>query len=137
MRAFKAEDEGNDDSCVPWVIYTQPEVAWVGKSEKQLKEGIEPEVGKLPFAVNSRAKTNASADGMVKIYGQKSMDRILEVHITGTGGADDMVKKADLALEYGASCEDIARVCHVHLTQWKLSEKQTWLHHLQINHLLN
>ncbi|KAM9216617.1 dihydrolipoyl dehydrogenase, mitochondrial isoform 1-T1 [Dugong dugon] len=127
MLAHKAEDEGIvcvegmaggavhiDYNCVPSVIYTHPEVAWVGKSEEQLKEeGIEYKVGKFPFAANSRAKTNADTDGMVKILGQKSTDRVLGAHILGPG-AGEMVNEAALALEYGASCEDIARVCHAH-----------------------
>ncbi|XP_003407258.1 dihydrolipoyl dehydrogenase, mitochondrial [Loxodonta africana] len=129
MLAHKAEDEGIicvegmaggavhiDYNCVPSVIYTHPEVAWVGKSEEQLKEeAIEYKVGKFPFAANSRAKTNADTDGMVKILGQKSTDRVLGAHILGPG-AGEMVNEAALALEYGASCEDIARVCHAHPT---------------------
>uniref|UniRef100_A0A673UDH9 dihydrolipoyl dehydrogenase n=1 Tax=Suricata suricatta TaxID=37032 RepID=A0A673UDH9_SURSU len=129
MLAHKAEDEGIicvegmaggavhiDYNCVPSVIYTHPEVAWVGKSEEQLKEeGIEYKVGKFPFAANSRAKTNADTDGLVKILGQKSTDRVLGAHILGPG-AGEMVNEAALALEYGASCEDIARVCHAHPT---------------------
>ncbi|KAB0358610.1 hypothetical protein FD754_002766 [Muntiacus muntjak] len=105
-----------DYNCVPSVIYTHPEVAWVGKSEEQLKEeGIEYKVGKFPFAANSRAKTNTDTDGMVKILGQKSTDRVLGAHILGPG-AGEMINEAALALEYGASCEDIARVCHAHPT---------------------
>ncbi|KAK1334990.1 hypothetical protein QTO34_004566 [Cnephaeus nilssonii] len=129
MLAHKAEDEGIicvegmaggavhiDYNCVPSVIYTHPEVAWVGKSEEQLKEeGIEYKIGKFPFAANSRAKTNADTDGMVKILGHKSTDRVLGAHILGAG-AGEMVNEAALALEYGASCEDIARVCHAHPT---------------------
>uniref|UniRef100_A0A5F9DL56 Dihydrolipoyl dehydrogenase n=1 Tax=Oryctolagus cuniculus TaxID=9986 RepID=A0A5F9DL56_RABIT len=129
MLAHKAEDEGIlcvegmaggavhiDYNCVPSVIYTHPEVAWVGKSEEQLKEeGIEYKVGKFPFAANSRAKTNADTDGMVKILGQKSTDRVLGAHILGPG-AGEMVNEAALALEYGASCENIARVCRAHPT---------------------
>ncbi|KAJ8778655.1 hypothetical protein J1605_013332 [Eschrichtius robustus] len=129
MLAHKAEDEGIicvegmaggavhiDYNCVPSVIYTHPEVAWVGRSEEQLKEeGIEYKVGKFPFAANSRAKTNADTDGMVKILGQKSTDRVLGAHILGPG-AGEMINEAALALEYGASCEDIARVCHAHPT---------------------
>ncbi|XP_044534460.1 dihydrolipoyl dehydrogenase, mitochondrial isoform X3 [Gracilinanus agilis] len=129
MLAHKAEDEGIiciegmaggavhiDYNCVPSVIYTHPEVAWVGKSEEQLKEeGVEYKIGKFPFAANSRAKTNADTDGMVKILGQKSTDRILGAHILGAG-AGEMINEAALALEYGASCEDVARVCHAHPT---------------------
>ncbi|NXP74738.1 DLDH protein, partial [Ramphastos sulfuratus] len=129
MLAHKAEDEGIlcvegmaggavhiDYNCVPSVIYTHPEVAWVGKSEEQLKEeGVEYKIGKFPFAANSRAKTNADTDGMVKILSQKSTDRMLGAHILGSG-AGEMVNEAALAMEYGASCEDVARVCHAHPT---------------------
>uniref|UniRef100_A0A8D2P6T2 Dihydrolipoyl dehydrogenase, mitochondrial n=1 Tax=Zosterops lateralis melanops TaxID=1220523 RepID=A0A8D2P6T2_ZOSLA len=129
MLAHKAEDEGIlcvegmaggavhiDYNCVPSVIYTHPEVAWVGKSEEQLKEeGVEYKIGKFPFAANSRAKTNADTDGMVKILSQKSTDRMLGAHILGPG-AGEMVNEAALAMEYGASCEDVARVCHAHPT---------------------
>uniref|UniRef100_A0A6I8P4N7 dihydrolipoyl dehydrogenase n=1 Tax=Ornithorhynchus anatinus TaxID=9258 RepID=A0A6I8P4N7_ORNAN len=129
MLAHKAEDEGIicvegmaggavhiDYNCVPSVIYTHPEVAWVGKSEEQLKEeGVEYKVGKFPFAANSRAKTNADTDGLVKILSHKSTDRMLGAHILGAG-AGEMVNEAALAMEYGASCEDVARVCHAHPT---------------------
>ncbi|XP_038597127.1 dihydrolipoyl dehydrogenase, mitochondrial [Tachyglossus aculeatus] len=129
MLAHKAEDEGIicvegmaggavhiDYNCVPSVIYTHPEVAWVGKSEEQLKEeGVDYKVGKFPFAANSRAKTNADTDGLVKILSHKSTDRMLGAHILGAG-AGEMVNEAALAMEYGASCEDVARVCHAHPT---------------------
>ncbi|NWY73606.1 DLDH protein, partial [Erithacus rubecula] len=129
MLAHKAEDEGIlcvegmaggavhiDYNCVPSVIYTHPEVAWVGKSEEQLKEeGVEYKIGKFPFAANSRAKTNADTDGLVKILSHKSTDRMLGAHILGSG-AGEMVNEAALAMEYGASCEDVARVCHAHPT---------------------
>uniref|UniRef100_A0AAQ4QCV5 Dihydrolipoyl dehydrogenase n=1 Tax=Gasterosteus aculeatus aculeatus TaxID=481459 RepID=A0AAQ4QCV5_GASAC len=129
MLAHKAEDEGIicvegmaggavhiDYNCVPSVIYTHPEVAWVGKTEEQLKEeGVPYRVGKFPFAANSRAKTNADTDGLVKILGHKETDRLLGAHIVGTG-AGEMINEAALAMEYGASCEDIARVCHAHPT---------------------
>merc|ERR1712136_669747 len=129
MLAHKAEDEGIicvegiaggsvhiDYNCVPSVIYTHPEVAWVGKSEEDLKsQGVEYKIGKFPFAANSRAKTNDDTDGMVKIIGDKATDRILGAHIIGPG-AGEMINEAALAMEYGASCEDIARVCHAHPT---------------------
>lgn len=97
MLAHKAEDEGIicvegmlggtphiDYNNVPSVIYTHPEVAWVGRSEEQLKEeGIEYRVGKFPFSANSRAKTNADTDGMVKVLSEKTLDRLLGVHIMG------------------------------------------------------
>uniref|UniRef100_A0A673A8F8 Dihydrolipoyl dehydrogenase, mitochondrial n=1 Tax=Sphaeramia orbicularis TaxID=375764 RepID=A0A673A8F8_9TELE len=129
MLAHKAEDEGIicvegmaggavhiDYNCVPSVIYTHPEVAWVGKTEEQLKEeGVPYRVGKFPFAANSRAKTNADTDGMVKILSHKETDRMLGAHILGSG-AGEMINEAALAMEYGASCEDVARVCHAHPT---------------------
>jgi len=129
MLAHKAEDEAIlcaegmvggavhiDYNCVPSVIYTHPEVAWVGKTEEELKAaGIEYSVGKFPFAANSRAKCNNETDGMVKILGDKKTDRLLGAHIIGPG-AGEMINEAALAMEYGASCEDIARVCHAHPT---------------------
>uniref|UniRef100_A0A3P8TC81 Dihydrolipoyl dehydrogenase, mitochondrial n=1 Tax=Amphiprion percula TaxID=161767 RepID=A0A3P8TC81_AMPPE len=129
MLAHKAEDEGIicvegmaggavhiDYNCVPSVIYTHPEVAWVGKTEEQLKEeGVPYKVGKFPFAANSRAKTNADTDGMVKILSHKETDRMMGAHILGSG-AGEMINEAALAMEYGASCEDVARVCHAHPT---------------------
>lgn len=129
MLAHKAEDEGiicvegmtgapvhMDYNCVPSVIYTFPEVAWVGKSEDQLKaEGVAYKVGKFPMIANSRSKTNGETDGFVKILGDKNTDRILGAHII-TGVAGEMINEAVLAMEYGASCEDVARVCHAHPT---------------------
>lgn len=129
MLAHKAEDEGIiacegmvggpvhiDYNCVPSVIYTHPEVAWVGKNEEDLKaEGVAYNIGKFPFAANSRAKCNNDTDGLVKVLGDKATDRLLGVHIIGPG-AGEMINEAALALEYGASCEDIARVCHAHPT---------------------
>jgi len=129
MLAHKAEDEAIiacegmvggpvhiDYNCVPSVIYTHPEVAWVGKNEEDLKaEGVAYNVGKFPFAANSRAKCNNETDGLVKVLGDKTTDRLLGVHIMGPG-AGEMINEAVVALEYGASCEDIARVCHAHPT---------------------
>ncbi|CAJ0959012.1 unnamed protein product, partial [Mesorhabditis belari] len=129
MLAHKAEDEGIlaveglaggavhiDYNCIPSVVYTHPEVAWVGKSEEQLKsEGVEFKVGKFPFAANSRAKTNNDQEGFVKALANKQTDRLLGVHIIGPN-AGEMIAEATLALEYGASAEDIARVCHPHPT---------------------
>ncbi|XP_068241665.1 dihydrolipoyl dehydrogenase, mitochondrial [Palaemon carinicauda] len=129
MLAHKAEDEGIvcvegmaggpvhiDYNCVPSVIYTHPEVAWIGKTEEDLKaEGVEYAVGKFPFAANSRAKCNNDTDGLVKILADKHTDRMLGAHIIGPG-AGEMINEAALAMEYGASCEDVARVCHAHPT---------------------
>ncbi|KJE96833.1 dihydrolipoyl dehydrogenase [Capsaspora owczarzaki ATCC 30864] len=129
MLAHKAEDEGIlavegmcgghphiDYNNVPSVIYTHPEVAWVGKTEEQLKaDGVEYTIGKFPFVANSRAKTNNDTDGFVKVLGDKKTDQILGAHIIGPG-AGEMIAEAVLALEYKASCEDVARVCHAHPT---------------------
>ncbi|VDN55677.1 unnamed protein product [Dracunculus medinensis] len=129
MLAHKAEDEGIlcvegiaggsthiDYSCIPSVIYTHPEIAWVGKSEEKIKEENVPyKIGKFPFVANSRAKTMGETDGFVKVIGHKGTDRILGIHIVGPN-AGEMIAEAVLAMEYGASCEDIARVCHPHPT---------------------
>ena len=112
MLAHKAEDEAIiacegmvggpvhiDYNCVPSVIYTHPEVAWVGKNEEDLKaEGVEFSVGKFPFAANSRAKCNNDTDGLVKILGDKKTDRLLGAHIIGPG-AGEMINEAALAME--------------------------------------
>ncbi|XP_061386283.1 dihydrolipoyl dehydrogenase, mitochondrial [Musca vetustissima] len=129
MLAHKAEDEGIicvegmlgghvhiDYNCVPSVVYTHPEVAWVGKSEEALKqEGVEYKVGKFPFLANSRAKTNNETDGFVKVLADKATDRVLGTHIIGPS-AGELINEAVLAMEYGASAEDVARVCHAHPT---------------------
>lgn len=129
MLAHKAEDEGIvcvegmngghvhiDYNCVPSVVYTHPEVAWVGKSEETLKqEGVDYKVGKFPFMANSRAKTNNETDGFVKVLADKQTDRILGTHMIGPS-AGELINEAVLAMEYGASSEDVARVCHAHPT---------------------
>ncbi|XP_053209441.1 dihydrolipoyl dehydrogenase, mitochondrial-like [Panonychus citri] len=129
MLAHKAEDEGIvcvegiaggpvhiDYNCVPSVIYTHPEVGWVGKSEEDLKKaGVEYKVGVFNMSANSRSQTNNDIDGFVKILGEKSTDRILGAHIIGSV-AGELINEACLAMEYGASCEDVARVCHAHPT---------------------
>lgn len=129
MLAHKAEDEGIicveglaggpchiDYNCVPSVVYTHPEVAWVGKTEEQLKEeGVAYRSGKFPFAANSRAKAIDDTAGFVKILSCDKTDKILGAHIIGPG-AGEMIQEAVIAMEYGASSEDIARVCHAHPT---------------------
>nr|AQT27062.1 putative dihydrolipoyl dehydrogenase [Nilaparvata lugens] len=129
MLAHKAEDEGIicvegiqggpvhiDYNCVPSVIYTHPEVGWVGRAEEDLKnDNIEYKVGKFPFAANSRAKTNNETDGFVKVLADKLTDKILGVHIIGPG-AGEIINEAVLAMEYGAAAEDVARTCHAHPT---------------------
>ncbi|KAJ1939550.1 dihydrolipoamide dehydrogenase precursor, partial [Linderina pennispora] len=129
MLAHKAEEEGiaaveyitnghghvNYD-VIPSVIYTHPEVAWVGKNEQQLKdEGIKYKVGSFPFSANSRAKTIDDAEGLVKIITDAETDRILGAHIMGPN-AGEMIAEACLAMEYGGSAEDVARTCHAHPT---------------------
>jgi len=129
MLAHKAEDEGVlcvegiqgahvhlDYNMVPSVIYTHPEVAWVGKTEDQLKaDGVEYAKGNFPFMANSRAKTTADTDGFVKVLTDKKTDKILGVHMINSA-AGELIAEACLAMEYGASSEDIARVCHAHPT---------------------
>jgi len=101
---------------IPSVMYTHPEVAWVGQNEQELKAANIPyKVGSFPFSANSRAKTNLDTDGMVKMLADPETDRLLGCHIVGPN-AGEMIAEATLALEYGASCEDIARTCHAHPT---------------------
>ena len=129
MLAHKAEEEGiavaetlagqaghvNYD-VIPGVIYTSPEVATVGKTEEQLKEENKLyKVGKFPFLANSRAKVNNDTDGFVKILADSKTDKVLGVHIIGPH-CGDMIAEMALAMEFGASAEDIARTCHAHPT---------------------
>uniref|UniRef100_A0A8W8LPA6 dihydrolipoyl dehydrogenase n=1 Tax=Magallana gigas TaxID=29159 RepID=A0A8W8LPA6_MAGGI len=93
-----------------------PEVAWVGKTEEQLQEeGVVYKIGKFPLVANSRAKTNDDTDGFVKVLADKETDKLLGCHFIGSV-AGELINEAVLAMEYGASCEDIARVCHAHPT---------------------
>ena len=102
--------------AIPSVMYTHPEVAWVGQNESELKDaGIKYNVGTFPFTANSRAKTNLETDGMVKMLSDKETDRILGIHIIGPN-AGEMIAEGTLAIEYGASSEDVARTCHAHPT---------------------
>jgi len=129
MLAHKAEEEGiavaeilagqsghvNYD-VIPGVIYTSPEVAYVGKTEEQLKDlGLNYKIGKFPFLANSRAKVNNETDGFVKILADSKTDKVLGVHIIGPH-CGDMIAEMALAMEFGASSEDIARTCHAHPT---------------------
>jgi len=129
MLAHKAEEEGIavveqlagkaghvNYNAIPGVIYTWPEVATVGKTEEELKEAkVAYRVGKYPFLANSRAKCNDDAEGLVKVLCDIKTDRILGCHIVGPG-AGEMIAEGVIALEYGASGEDIARTCHAHPT---------------------
>jgi len=129
MLAHKAEEEGiavaeilagkhghvNYDA-VPSVIYTHPELAFIGKNEEELKEeGVKYRVGKFPFMANSRARTNNDADGMIKVLSDSKTDRLLGVHMLGPQ-VGEMINEAAIGMEYGASAEDIARTCHAHPT---------------------
>lgn len=129
MLAHKAEDEGVvlaemlagqtghiDYNLIPGVVYTFPEIASVGKTEEQLKaEGIEYKVGKFPFMANGRARAMNATDGFVKILADAKFDRVLGVHIVGPE-AGTLIAEATIAMEFGASSEDIARTCHAHPT---------------------
>ena len=129
MLAHKAEEEGiavaenlagqaghvNYD-IIPGVIYTSPEVASVGKTEEQLKtQNVSYKIGKFPFLANSRAKVNNETEGFVKILADMNTDKVLGVHIIGPH-CGDMIAEMALAMEFGASSEDIARTCHAHPT---------------------
>jgi dihydrolipoamide dehydrogenase len=129
MLAHKAMEEGVavierlagqkpeiDYDAIPSVVYTWPEVAAVGKTEEELKTaGAEYRVGKFPFTATPRARTNGDTDGFVKVLADAATDRVLGVHIIGRD-AGTMIAEAALALEFGASAEDIARTSHAHPT---------------------
>jgi dihydrolipoamide dehydrogenase len=114
---FIAGKEGHVDyDTVPGVVYTHPEVASVGKTEEQVKASSVPyQVGKFPLLANSRAKAIDDAEGLVKVVSEKETDRILGVHIMAPN-AGEIIHEAVLALQYGASSEDVARTCHAHPT---------------------
>lgn len=129
MLAHKAEDEGIavaeilagqaghvNYRVIPGVVYTNPEVASVGKTEEDLKaEGIEYKSAKFPFTANGRAKAMLASQGFVKILADKSTDRVLGCHIVGKG-AGEMIHEAAVLMEFGGSAEDLARTCHAHPT---------------------
>jgi dihydrolipoamide dehydrogenase len=129
MLAHKAEDEGVaaaeviagqaghvNYEVIPNVVYTHPEIASVGKTEEELKAaGIAYQIGKFPFSANARARANLATDGFVKILADAETDRVLGVHILGPD-AETMIAEAAIAIEFGASAEDIARTCHAHPT---------------------
>ena len=129
MLAHKAEEEGIavaeilagqaghvNYNVIPGVVYTSPEVATVGKTEEQLKdENKGYKIGKFPFLANSRSKVNNETDGFVKILADSKTDKVLGVHIIGPH-CGDMIAEMALAMEFGASAEDIARTCHAHPT---------------------
>jgi dihydrolipoamide dehydrogenase len=127
MLAHKAEEEGVavaeriagqhphvNFNTVPWVIYTSPEIAWVGQTEQQLKaEGREYKAGTFPFMANGRARAMGDTTGMVKMLADATTDEILGVHIVGPF-ASELIAEAVVAMEFRASAEDIARICHAH-----------------------
>jgi dihydrolipoamide dehydrogenase len=129
MLAHKASEEGAvlaehlagqkghvNYGAIPAVVYTWPEVATVGRGEEELKSaGIDYKTGKFPFTANARARANADTEGFVKILADAKTDRVLGVHIIGPD-AGTMIAEAALAMEFGASAEDIARTCHAHPT---------------------
>ncbi|QAU34881.1 dihydrolipoyl dehydrogenase [Janthinobacterium sp. 17J80-10] len=127
MLAHKAEEEGVavaeriagqhghvNFNTIPWVIYTSPEIAWVGKTEQQLKaEGVAYKAGTFPFLANGRARALGDTSGMVKFLADAKTDEILGVHIVGPM-ASELIAEAVVAMEFRASAEDIARICHAH-----------------------
>ena len=129
MLAHKAEDEGIavaeiiagqsghvNFEVIPSVVYTDPEVAAVGKTENELREeGVDIKIGKFSFMGNGRAKTVFSNSGFVKIIADSNNDRILGAHIIGPA-AGDLIHEVCIAMEFGASTEDLARTCHAHPT---------------------
>ncbi|MFN3318443.1 MAG: dihydrolipoyl dehydrogenase [Allorhizobium sp.] len=129
MLAHKAEDEGValaeilagqhghvNYEVIPGVVYTQPEVASVGKTEEELKAaGVSYKVGKFPFTANGRARAMLASDGFVKVLADKDTDRVLGVHIIGLG-AGEMIHEAAVLMEFGGSSEDLGRTCHAHPT---------------------
>jgi len=129
MLAHKAEEEGvacveiingqkthMNYNTIPAVVYTNPEIASVGKTEEQLKESkTEYKVGKFPFMANGRALTTSTSEGFVKILADKKTDTILGAHILGHD-AGQLIAEIVTTMEFGGSAEDIARICHAHPT---------------------
>ncbi len=127
MLAHKAEEEGVavaeriagqhghvNFNTIPWVIYTSPEIAWVGQTEQQLKaSGVKYKAGTFPFMANGRARALGDTTGMVKFLAHAETDEILGVHIVGPM-ASELISEAVVAMEFKASAEDIARICHAH-----------------------
>jgi dihydrolipoamide dehydrogenase len=127
MLAHKAEEEGVavaeriagqhghvNFNTIPWVIYTNPEIAWVGQTEQQLKaSGVKYKAGTFPFMANGRARALGDTTGMVKFLADATTDEILGVHIVGPM-ASELISEAVVAMEFRASSEDIARICHAH-----------------------
>ena len=129
MLAHKAEDEGVavaeilagqhghvNYETIPGVVYTYPEIAWVGRNEEELKAaGVEYKAGRFPFTANGRARANRTTEGFVKVLADAATDRVLGVHILGAN-AGDMIHEAAVLMEFGGSSEDLARTSHAHPT---------------------
>jgi dihydrolipoamide dehydrogenase len=127
MLAHKAEEEGAavaeriagqkphvDFNLVPWVIYTTPEIAWVGRTEQQVKaDGVAYRAGSFPFAANARARALGDTTGFVKFIARADTDEILGVHIIGPF-AGELIAEAVVAMQFRASAEDIGMICHAH-----------------------
>jgi dihydrolipoamide dehydrogenase len=127
MLAHKAEDEGVavaeriagqhghvDFNTIPWVIYTSPEIAWVGQTEQALRAaGVGYRAGTFPFSANGRARALGDTDGFVKLLADATTDRILGMHVIGPF-ASELIAEGVVAMEFGASSEDLARICHAH-----------------------
>ncbi|CAN5456954.1 dihydrolipoyl dehydrogenase [soil metagenome] len=127
MLAHKAEEEGSavaeriagqhphvNFNTVPWVIYTSPEIAWVGRTEEQLKkDGVEYKVGTFPFMANGRARAIGDTTGLVKVISDATSDEILGMHMVGPG-VSELIAEAVVAMEFRASSEDIGMICHAH-----------------------
>ena len=127
MLAHKGEEEGVavaeriagqkphvNFNTIPWVIYTTPEIAWVGKTEQQLQaEGVEYQIGSFPFSANARARALGDTSGLVKFIANRKTDEILGVHIIGPL-ASELIAEAVVAMEFRAAAEDIGMICHAH-----------------------
>jgi dihydrolipoamide dehydrogenase len=127
MLAHKAEEEGVavaeriagqkphvDFNTIPWVIYTSPEIAWVGRTEQQLKaDAVEYRAGVFPFSANARARALGDTTGMVKFLADAKTDEILGVHILGPH-ASELIAEAVVAMQFRGSSEDIGMICHAH-----------------------
>jgi len=123
--------------AIPWVIYTNPEIAWVGKTEQALKaEGIPYKIGTFPFAANGRAKAMEAATGMIKILAHAETDTLLGCHIIGPF-ASELVQEAVLAMEFHASSEDLARTIHAHPTLYEAMHEAALSVHGRALHKIN
>ena len=148
MLAHKAEDEGVavaeilagqaghvNYEVIPNVVYTEPEVASVGRTEEELKEaGIQYKAGKFPFTANGRARAMNATDGFVKFLADAETDRVLGVHIVGRG-AGEMIHEAAVLMEFGGSSEDLGRTCHAHPTMSEAVREAAMATHFKPIHM--